>query len=171
MFRDRVERCLADLRRVITASAIDEVVRFVDDEHAVAVVVLLLIRFQSDVRIEDVVVVADDDVGLLDELERYFERTDFRRLRELERDVGIEVRHLGGDAIQQAALLHFFGVARGVRTEIFVADHLRVRAHFLFRADAENAERAVVQHRQRFDGDVLLQRLRREEKQLFPEAK
>src|SRR5207248_10581931 len=37
---------------------------------ALPIFALLLVRLQSDVRIEDVVVVADDDVGLLDQLQR-----------------------------------------------------------------------------------------------------
>ena len=41
-----------------------------------------------------------------------------------------------------------------------MADDLRVRAHLLLGPDAQHAEGAVVEHAQRLDGGVLLQRLR-----------
>src|SRR4029077_17532425 len=115
----------------------------------------------------DVVVIADDDVGLLDQLERYFEGADFRRLRHLESEVGIEVAHRGRHAGDEAALLHFFRIARREWTEVFVTDHLGVRVHLLFRTDEQYAEAAVVQQLQRFDGRLLLQRLRCEVEKLL----
>ena len=91
MLPDAIELLFMQLRRVVAAAAVDQVVRLIDDQHAIAVIVLLLIRLEADVRIEDVVVIADDDVRLLDQLQRHFERTDLVRLRHLERDLRIEV--------------------------------------------------------------------------------
>src|ERR1051326_57406 len=167
---NRLERFLVDLRRVVATAAVDKVVGLVDDEHAVAVVALLLVGLQADVRIEDVVVVADDDVGLLDELERDLERTDLGRLCQLVGDVRVVVRHRRDDAREEAATVHLLRVALGEWAEVLVADHLRVRAHFLFCADAQDAKRAVVEHRQRAHGGVLLQGFRGEEEELLAEA-
>src|SRR6185436_11361128 len=58
----------------------------------------------------------------------------------------------------------------GEGTEVLVADHLRVRAHLLLGADAQDAEGAVVEHAQGADGGVLLEGLGGEEEELLAEA-
>ena len=165
---DGLERLLVDLRRVVAAAAVDEVVGLVDDEHAVAVVALLLVGLQADVRIEDVVVVADDDVGLLDELERDLERADLRRLRQLVGDVGVVVRHRRDDAREEAAAVHLLRVALGEGAEILVAEDSVVRAHLFLRPDLERVERPLVHCREGGDGHLLLQRLGRKKQPSGP---
>jgi hypothetical protein len=71
-----LETLLRELGGVVATTAVDEVVGFVDDENAVVVVALLLVRLEGHIRIEDIVVVADDDVRLFDQLQRHFERAD-----------------------------------------------------------------------------------------------
>ena len=93
MVPNGVEGLLVQLRRVVVPAAVDQVVSLIHHQHAVTVVALLLVGLEPHVRIENVVVVADDDVGLLDQLERDFEGTDLSRLRHLERDVRVEVAH------------------------------------------------------------------------------
>ena len=71
--------------------------------------------------------------------------------------------------IEQIGALHLLRVARRIRTEIFVADDLRVRAHLLFGANAQHAKRAIVERLQRLDRRVLLHRFRSEEEELLSE--
>ncbi len=141
--------------------------RLVDDQDRVGPVAVVAPRLEPDVRLEDVVVVADDHVGLLEELEGDLEGADLLVPRHLEDDLGIEVGEVARDPVDQAVALHLLLVLRRERAEVLVADHLRVRAHLLLRADAERAERAVVEHLERGDGDLLLERLRGEVEELL----
>ena len=91
LHRDALEHRAVDLGRVVASGAVEQVVCFVDDEDAVVPTVIVPERAETDVGVEDVVVVADDDVGGVDELERDLEWTNLRVARALEDDVRIEL--------------------------------------------------------------------------------
>ena len=120
---------------------------------------------ERDHGVEDVVVVAEDDVGLFGELEGDLERADGLVAGRLEDRVRVEVAVALEEPVEEARGLHLGAVVLRVRAVVLVAQHDVVRAHALFRAEPHGPEGLAVDGGQGLLVDLLLRRLRREDEE------
>ena len=162
---ERRQGSVGELRRVVPASAVHEVVRLVDEEDRFGERGRVARRRERDHRVEDVVVVAEDDVGLFGELEGDLERADGLVAGRLEDRVRVEVAVALEEPVEEARGLHLGAVVLRVRAVVLVAQHDVVRAHALFRAEPHGPKGLAVDGGQGLFVDLLLRRLRREDEE------
>ena len=154
-----LEQDAGQLRRVVLAAAVDQVVRLVDHQHRVAQGVSVDEGSEADGGIEDVVVVADHDIDLGQEVEADLEGAHHVLPGGLEDGVGVLVLRSVEQVRDQARAHQLEAVLPGVGAELLVADDLGVGAHLGLGAQLQAAEQTLLHGAHGVDGDALLEGL------------
>ncbi len=154
-----LEQGAGQLRRVVLAAAVDQVVRLVDHQHRVAQGVPVDQGSEADGGIEDVVVVADHDVDLGQEVEADLEGAHRVLLGGREKGIGVLVLRAVEQVGDQARAHQLEAVLAGVGAELLVADDLGVGAHLRLGAQLQAAEETLLHGAHGVDGDALLEGL------------
>ena len=146
-------------RGVVLPTALDQVVGLIDDQDRALQCSTAEQAREPDDRVEDVVVVADHDVDVRQQVERDLERAHLVLACRVEDPIRVEVAAGVEQRRQQLGANQLDAVLACVRAKLLVADHLRVRAHLAFGAQLEAAEPAALHRPYGFDCEPLLERL------------
>ncbi len=128
---------LREVGRVIATSPVHEVVSLVDEKESGAERRRVPRSGEGDHRIEDVVVVSDDDVGALGQLQGDLEGTDVLPPGLLEDVARLEVAPGIEKPLDETGRLHLGRVVLREAAVVFVAEDDVVRAHPLLRPEAD----------------------------------
>jgi hypothetical protein len=164
----RLEVRHPEFGREVVPAAVDQVVGLVDHQHRILQRVAMQQAAQPDGGVEDVVVVADDEVDLREEIETDLERADHVFSGGFEYAIRVLVLGFGDQRRQQLGADQLETVLLGVGAKLFVADDLGVGAHLGFGAQLEAPEETLLHGPRGFDRESLLERLGGEEKNPLP---